>query len=324
MIPKQLYRFRPLDDVLLNRELDALENSYLYSPPFAAMNDPMEAFYEVGGPEDSVIDALFSDKKKPLQKFYEELKQATDKFALISMSASRDNLPLWAYYASNFEGFCLEFKTKDLAIGDLRDQNVSEVMYNRKPPEKISFLNMSKALLDDELVKRFARKRIEWSHEQEWRYITGAIGPKYYVDDALSAIFLGPRIKEEHAEAICSVVKKRPVDVFKGYIRGYELEFEMHQEGKSVAEAERVVVANFDPEDHSFGVSEISDFLSVPYKELLNICRVLTERPNLKSIQDFDISTEKDRIFLRAIFELRNGRDTYAKFYFDKHLNLLP
>lgn len=46
--PTKLYRYRPLDDALLDCELGALRDSYLFAPPFAAMNDPMEAFYEAG------------------------------------------------------------------------------------------------------------------------------------------------------------------------------------------------------------------------------------------------------------------------------------
>lgn len=58
--PPKLFRFRPLDDSLLEREMDALGDSYLYAPSFAAMNDPMEAFYETGGPGERIIDAIIS------------------------------------------------------------------------------------------------------------------------------------------------------------------------------------------------------------------------------------------------------------------------
>lgn len=56
--PPKLYRYRPLEDGLLNRELDALSDSFLYAPPFTAMNDPMEAFYQTGGPGDRIINAM--------------------------------------------------------------------------------------------------------------------------------------------------------------------------------------------------------------------------------------------------------------------------
>jgi hypothetical protein len=55
--PSALYRFRWLDIHTFEREMIALENSYLYAPPYSAMNDPMEAFYETGGSGDRITDA---------------------------------------------------------------------------------------------------------------------------------------------------------------------------------------------------------------------------------------------------------------------------
>lgn len=63
--PAQLYRYRPFDDGLLERELNALRDSYLFSPPFSAMNDPMEAFYDTGCPGDRIAAGIFSDDLAP-------------------------------------------------------------------------------------------------------------------------------------------------------------------------------------------------------------------------------------------------------------------
>ena len=56
--PNKLDRYRPLDDKLFNRELNALRDSYLYAQSFSSMNDPMEAFYETGGTGDWITAML--------------------------------------------------------------------------------------------------------------------------------------------------------------------------------------------------------------------------------------------------------------------------
>lgn len=66
--PSKLYRYRSLSADVFDRELDALEKSYLYAPPFSAMNDPMEAFYETGRQGDAFINIFFKGADQHLKK----------------------------------------------------------------------------------------------------------------------------------------------------------------------------------------------------------------------------------------------------------------
>jgi hypothetical protein len=75
--PPKVYRYRPLEDALLDREVESLRHSYLYAPPFAAMNDPMEAFYETGGPGDRIINAMLAPTNKRIGGMYEMLSEMT-------------------------------------------------------------------------------------------------------------------------------------------------------------------------------------------------------------------------------------------------------
>lgn len=127
--PPKLYRYRPLEDALLNRELGALRDSYLYSPPFAAMNDPMEAFYETGGPSDRIINAMLAPTGKRINGMYEMLSKMINRFALVSFAGTHEDLPMWAYYGSNFAGMCLEFDAAELAIGDFQNEKLRPVTY---------------------------------------------------------------------------------------------------------------------------------------------------------------------------------------------------
>lgn len=117
--PDQLYRYRPLDDTFV-RELAALKNGYLWSPHFTEMNDPMEAFYEFGGTGDAVVDQLLKPAGKSTADMYDMAKRVIDNFCLVSFASSPVDLPLWAYYGSNFSGICLEFATDTLFVGDFQ------------------------------------------------------------------------------------------------------------------------------------------------------------------------------------------------------------
>jgi hypothetical protein len=321
-IPQKLYRYRALaDDKMLERELDTLRNSYLYSPPFEAMNDPMEAFYETGGPGDRIIDAMLKPAGKGTRELYKILDDMIAKFALVSFSSAPDDLPLWAYYAGNFAGICLEFDTEDLTLSDFQGEKLKQVIYARDALPPLSMADLAPERTEEAVLARITRKRIEWAHEKEWRYVTGSVGPKHYVDDALRRVYLGPKIKPEHAEAILDILKNRPTEVLQGEIAGFELRFRTIKEATPLAKCERVGSGKFVKSDLLLVEGELREFLDVPFERLVAECARIAAHPNLEEITDVYLSgVEKDSLFLWAKYRLRNGREVWHKTYFDRHL----
>lgn len=323
--PPKLYRYRPLEDALLDREVGALRDSYLYAPPFAAMNDPMEAFYETGGPGDRIINAMLAPTGKRIDGMYEMLSEMIDRFALVSFAGTHEDLPMWAYYCSNFAGMCLEFDAAELAIGDFQNEQLRPVTYARSALPPLAVAEMAPERLEEAVIARISRKRSEWAHEKEWRFITGEVGPKHYLDDALRRVFLGPRVKAEHAARVCEVLDRRPVEVLQGEIRGFELEFRSIKPSRPLQECERIGDGRFEPKDIIYKQDELEAFLDGSLEALLNECRRTARRPNLQEIADFDISgSDMGALFIWAIYRLRNGRDVYNKRYFDRRMRLLP
>lgn len=323
--PPKVYRYRPLEDGLLNRELGALRDSYLYAPPFAAMNDPMEAFYETGGPGDRIINAMLAPAGKRIDGMYEMLSEMIDRFALVSFAGTHEDLPMWAYYGSNFGGMCLEFDTAQLAIGDFQNEKLRPVTYARSALPPLTVTDMAPERLEEAVIARITRKRSEWAHEKEWRFITGEVGPKHYLDDALRRVFLGPRVKAEHAARVCEVLDRRPVEVLQGEIQGFELMFRSIKPARPLEECERVGAGRFNPKDIIYKQGELEAVVAGPLDALLEECRQTARRPNLEEIADFDVSVNrKGALFIWAIYRLRSGRDVYDKRYFDRRMRLLP
>jgi Protein of unknown function (DUF2971) len=322
--PTKLYRYRPLDDSLIDRELRALQNSYLWSPPFSAMNDPMEAFFELGGPADPLIDAMLARSGKGTADMYSILKETVDRFCLVSFASSHMNLPMWAYYASNYRGMCLEFDTADLFIGDFQTEPLRPVTYAENALAPIEFAKMLGGRVMDAVIDRLTRKRIEWSPENEWRILTGEGGAKHYLDDALRRVFLGHRVKSEHATRVCAALDRRPVEVLQGSIRGYELTFHTLKPVRPHEQCERVGAGRFDRAEHLYAANEVAAFLLVPFDRLVDTYRRIAFRPNLEEICDVNIASNNDAVYLWTKYKLRSGRYVYHRCYFDRHLRLLP
>lgn len=320
--PQRLYRFRSLSADTFKREIQALQSSYLYAPPFKSMNDPMEAFYETGGPRDRIVDAMLGAKGDLTKEMYKLLDDAVANFALISFTGTYEALPLWAYYANNFTGMCLEFDPQRLPIGDLQGEQLRPVIYARDALPPIGIHDLVPDSTGEAIVARITRKREEWAHEREWRYVTGSVGPKHYVDDALTRIFLGPRIQPEHAARICQIMQRRPVEVLQGWVRGFELEFETIQQATSLAECDRVGAGTFSPAGALYSEDELKAFLGDRYAMLVAECEAIAAHPNIEEVINADISTKnKAVVYLNVTSKLRNGRIVYHKRHFDRHMN---
>jgi hypothetical protein len=324
-MPLKLYRYRPLEDDLLDREIGALQDSYIYAPPFAAMNDPMEAFYETGGPEDRIVNAILAPTAKRIDGIYEMLSGMIDRFALVSFALTHEDLPMWAYYGSNFAGMCLEFDAAELTIGDFQNEQLRPVTYARSALPPLTINDLALARLEEAVIARITRKRTEWAHEKEWRFIAGEVGPKHYLDDALRRVFLGPRIKAKHAARVCEVLDRRPVEVLQGEIRGFELRFRSIKPARHAHECERVGEGRFEPKDIIYEQDKLEAFLDGSLQQLVDECRRTAHRPNLEEIADFDISaSRKGALFICAIYRLRSGREVLNKRYFDRRMRPLP
>jgi Protein of unknown function (DUF2971) len=320
-IPTRLYRYRPLTTELLERELRAISDSYLFAPEFKEMNDPMEAFYETGGQVDEVIHSILPSLKEPTKKIYRQMGEMIDKFALVSFATTNEHLAMWAYYASNFNGICLEFDTNQLAVGDFQNEELRPVIYARRALPPLTMTEVSGGRINEAIIQRLTCKRSEWAHESEWRFITGVRGPKHYLDSALSRVFLGPSMSRENEEKILELLKNRPVEVLKGKIKGFDLTFQLVKEAQPFEECERIGAGTFRLGDLDHAKADLLNFLAVPFEALSELCGKIAMNPNMEDFAGVDISSSEPKaIFIWTTYKMRDGTIRYCKRYFDKKL----
>src|SRR5690606_30376820 len=124
-----------------------------------------------------------------------------------------------------------------------------------------------------------------WSHEKEWRILTGERGPRHYVDSALSRVYLGCKISDSHEKMVCDILNNRPTEILKGRINESSLEFTTIKHATPLAESERVGAGKFDPnEDIWISESDLKNFLRVQPEELVKKLQLLKINPNVEEI----------------------------------------
>lgn len=117
-------------------------------------------------------------------------------------SEANDNLLMWSHYGDRYQGFCLEFDTREAGF-----DKVMPVSYSDELPT----FDLYPMLRDDyceDVMRLYTTKALPWAYEKEWRAIHETAGTQFgYPPEALSGVFFGPDISEERVEIICLILR---------------------------------------------------------------------------------------------------------------------
>ncbi|MBO4468676.1 MAG: DUF2971 domain-containing protein, partial [Clostridia bacterium] len=103
-------------------------------------------------------------------------------YKIACFSETKASIPMWAYYANNHKGVCLEY---DLSRLDSNNEDENEL---KKAFYKIYYSDCRPT--EGQKDSAFVVKGLQWAHEQEWRLICDT--PDKYINvPCLSAVYLG-------------------------------------------------------------------------------------------------------------------------------------
>jgi hypothetical protein len=124
--------------------------------------------------------------------------------AVFCMTTKNDNILMWAHYAGQHTGFCLEFRTDNPLFSRARP-----VIYCRSLPKQnlIEFLTADIRGLPLYLVT----KAEDWVYEKEWRLADPGPepGPRKYPPESLTGVILGCRMDERNREQVKEWCRER-------------------------------------------------------------------------------------------------------------------
>ena len=127
------------------------------------------------------------------------------RYGIFSLTKRPDNLALWAKYADDHKGYCLEFS--DLSGFSY----VYEVTYSDKAPLSLSLET------DPSQAAFLWTKSAEWSNEEEARILSNPPGIQVLPGRALRGIILGERCSQMNEQTVTDWVRecKATIDVKK-------------------------------------------------------------------------------------------------------------
>jgi hypothetical protein len=154
-------------------------------------------------------------------------------YFLASFTEEFTNLPLWAHYASNHKGVCLEYSTSKL------DKNIIfPIIYTDKLPNILNYIvpqnNIKNIIPKGLMLYHCIHKLIDWSYEKEWRYIPNIFTPLIFLDTFSekdrfinfikpSKLILGSKIEDNYKNKLYELAHSQSIPITKLQITRYGL-----------------------------------------------------------------------------------------------------
>lgn len=212
--PHRLYKYKSLSrEIDVDRVVQIIENATIFTTPIKMLNDPFEGLGVTPGPGSGYAGVGFP---KALEKTPLHYKKDLSTCRIISLTENPVSPQMWAYYADNYTGVCLQLDPSILDVEPMR--------YAAKP-YRVDGVRLDG--IDGDLLTRarLLSKHIDWSHEQEWRAIYEGDGCPEYVklgEGNPNAVILGHQCAREHAKRIRAVCEKMSIPVYETYISDWK------------------------------------------------------------------------------------------------------
>ena len=158
---KHIYKYRSYNNI--EYVLDIFENHRLYFPRKDELNDPLEGLCQPLYFTYMGID-YYADNglEQP------ESKQFFNQFRILSFSKFWNNMQMWAHYALNYNGICIDFNVDD-SFKDLREVQYTNRRY--RPIVRAGLDEIDNQLERTIVNRNFFTKSKNWKYEGEYRIV---------------------------------------------------------------------------------------------------------------------------------------------------------
>lgn len=219
-IPNRLYKYYSLgDDPALNElKLETLSRGEVYLSKMEEFNDPFEgkALY--------FNKSLLEEKgwsRSLIETVSDTLRNNYRIACFCNAEEKEQNMPMWAYYANNHQGFCVEHtfnldymtflypvsyepkriladKLMTTFINDMFDATQNHAPLSQEAKERMLLLYLTNII-----------KHKSWEHEREIRaVIPSPDGSRPYISAPPTNIYIGLNCSAEHCSRLINVAKK--------------------------------------------------------------------------------------------------------------------
>lgn len=217
-IPDTLYKYYTLDDNEKNNDLrlSTLRRGQIYLSTLEQFNDPFEGKAFMFEEDDTAPKGL---QKMDCQNFIDQINSHARICCFANPDEKHQNMPMWAYYANNHRGFCVEYRmvsfqkkflypvsydplrvSGNIFMGNLIMgivKMINDGKDSSQMPGDVSVYNHLAYL-------SLTCKHISWQHEKEVRALVPVQCGEFF-PAVPSKIYIGMRCLPEHEQELLSI-----------------------------------------------------------------------------------------------------------------------
>ncbi|WP_169392523.1 MULTISPECIES: DUF2971 domain-containing protein [Psychrobacter] len=316
----KVFKYRGGNDYIFKRDLESIENNTFWAPTREVLNDPCEGLVSsetllnqinlmknIIGKNNKAINNSSSSFEQDLER----LINMKDSVGIYSLSKNCTDELLWAHYADNHQGFCIEYDLETLISFQRNYYYKFDIEYSSFPPK----LNLNDIIKSEENI-RFIRKligfkSIRWAYEQEVRLITPKSGLQDYDYRALKAIYFGIRMPKERKLKVMKRLCGRGIKYYniKFKNNSYKFTFEPIEDSYPTDKKYMYSIAPIDEyaiDPHNLDKKWVK-FSSYLYK----MAEITRREPYCNIVRHVDVSVNKSKLGKPVFFgqyEISNFR----------------
>jgi hypothetical protein len=209
-----------------DNELDEIiKTMFQYEDPLDFLAEKIMEYTMAGETESVKLEQKFIMVKE-FRKSIDDLarhisKTASDNFKVCSFSERNDSMLMWAHYADNHRGFCIEYDIKSVSdINDPRRRFLFPVVYSENLFDATEHYYGKEDIKKNKLyiVRAALIKAKDWYYENEWRLVfLKASDPTKTTQNMgnSKAVYLGSEMCSSDQEILVDICRDKGVPVYK-------------------------------------------------------------------------------------------------------------
>ncbi|WP_444936035.1 DUF2971 domain-containing protein [Microbulbifer sp. JMSA004] len=174
------------------------------------LSELIRELYDSAEAEKQIAEIIERNSLKPVKEVEDtsikkHMNEARES-GVFSLSEKNDDILMWAHYANNHTGFCVEFERKNIENNFLSHFMCRKVSYTSEYPN----LNRIIDLLD---VNLFTKAK-GWEYEAEWRLVAKRGNVILPLPAPITAIYFGLRSNEESVKTVKNIFRDNKVQFY--------------------------------------------------------------------------------------------------------------
>lgn len=218
------YKFKSLES---KYTIPNLEQDILHFSLITQLNDPFEYSYKIDREEEikkrlellKYIEFVVEPSKQELDEWintdaYKTMNSIREYTLVCSLTTSFNNAPMWASYANDYNGICIEYDAIEIFVK--YNWRLTPIEYTDQIPKSDYSTELNGIL--QFIHKTCISKNVRWENEDEWRITCIQYGDKKKERNDIikpKSIIMGNKVSKENKKKLLQICNLKDIKLYE-------------------------------------------------------------------------------------------------------------